>query len=92
MGHTLTGLDSGALILAGGFDDTVWSADEHYQKEVWLLKNNQWTLIGQLQEVSFLSELSKLTLFQFNYMGAATRFGQYIYAVAGRCSSAHSYR
>ena len=53
MGHTLTGLDSGSLILAGGFGGETWSSNdpEHFQKEVWLLKDNQWTLIGQMQEV-----------------------------------------
>lgn len=51
IGHTLTGLDSGALVLAGGLASSDYTQDELYSKDVYLLKNDAWTLIGQLEEV-----------------------------------------
>ena len=41
-GHTLTGLESGAMLMAGGYDYT--SGD--YKKDIWLLKEEVWSLIS----------------------------------------------
>ena len=50
-GHNLIGLDNGAMILAGGeiTDENGYSAD--YSRKIWMLKNNQWSLVGHLKEV-----------------------------------------
>ena len=45
-GHTLTGLDSGALLLVGGVE-IEWDT-----RGIWLLKEDTWTLIGELKEAS----------------------------------------
>ncbi|CAG5104751.1 Oidioi.mRNA.OKI2018_I69.chr1.g1505.t1.cds [Oikopleura dioica] len=68
--HTLTGLESGALVKAGGRDLTTggWSTD------VWLLKNDAWTIIGSLNE--------------FNYWGSAIKVGNFIYLVNGGATDA----
>ena len=79
MGHTLTGIASGALVLAGGW----WPDTESYNLDIYLLKNDAWAIIGQMQEVSNFITLAIHWFFLFNYMGAAISFGQYIYAVAG---------
>ncbi|CAG5076383.1 Oidioi.mRNA.OKI2018_I69.PAR.g8447.t1.cds [Oikopleura dioica] len=64
-GHTLTGLESGAMLMVGGYDYT--SGD--YNKDIWLLKEEVWTLIGSLKENSRL--------------GSALKIGNYIYQVNG---------
>ena len=46
-GHTLTGLDSGAMLMAGGID----SGTNDFTLDIWLLKNENWTLAGSLQKV-----------------------------------------
>lgn len=45
--HILIGLKSGAMILAGGNDQD----DNIDIKTVWLLKNDEWSIIGELKEV-----------------------------------------
>ena len=49
--HTLIGLETGAMILAGG---------RYYRREskdVWILRNNDWSIIGHLKSVT--SKLKK---------------------------------
>ena len=45
--HTLTGLESGAMLMAGGYDNTNKAAT----KDIWLFKEDVWSLIGSLKEV-----------------------------------------
>ena len=46
--HFLIGLPSGSLLLVGGLDK-----DDVPQTAIWLLKNDLWTQIGNLENVSF---------------------------------------
>ncbi|CAG5091063.1 Oidioi.mRNA.OKI2018_I69.PAR.g12836.t1.cds [Oikopleura dioica] len=66
--HTLTGLESGAMILTGGYyytDDFI-SRDS---RDIWLLKDNEWTIIGKTKErCSYCSSI---------------RNGQFVYIVSG---------
>jgi hypothetical protein len=45
--HSLIGLDNGAMLLLGGFDLGSLS----YKKEIWELKDDQWSRIGELSKV-----------------------------------------
>ena len=45
--HTLTGLESGAMLMAGGYDNTNKAAT----KDIWLFKEDVWSLLGYLKEV-----------------------------------------
>ena len=49
-GHTLTGLPTGEMILAAGYDRDTYV----YTKEVWILKDDIWSSLGSLQKVLFL--------------------------------------
>ena len=47
-GHTLIGLDNGAMILAGRYYSY---GDDFSSKFIWMLKNNTWSHVGHLKEV-----------------------------------------
>ncbi|CAG5109590.1 Oidioi.mRNA.OKI2018_I69.chr2.g4110.t1.cds [Oikopleura dioica] len=64
-GHTLAGLESGAMLMIGGWDEPNF---EH-TRDIWILNENAWKLIGSLQES--------------NSYGSALRIGDYIYVVSG---------
>ncbi|CAG5080465.1 Oidioi.mRNA.OKI2018_I69.PAR.g9602.t1.cds [Oikopleura dioica] len=67
-GHTLTGLDSGSLLLIGGEDD------EEVSKNVWILKDDVWNILGQVLS---------------NYDAAsAIKIGNYVFVVSGYVKSA----
>ncbi|CAG5108214.1 Oidioi.mRNA.OKI2018_I69.chr1.g3688.t1.cds [Oikopleura dioica] len=61
--HFLIGLSSGNLLLAGGV------SGETQQKWIWLLKNNSWTELGNLQNT--------------NYYGTAKRINNSIFIFPG---------
>ena len=48
MEHALVGLESGALLMLGGFE----IGGDHI-RDIWLLKEGSWSLIGSLPEVRF---------------------------------------
>ena len=48
VGHTLTGLDSGAMLMAGGYRQSFF---RDWSKDIWLFKEDVWSLIGSLIEV-----------------------------------------
>ncbi|CAG5077711.1 Oidioi.mRNA.OKI2018_I69.PAR.g8794.t1.cds [Oikopleura dioica] len=68
--HTLIGLESGAMLMLGGLDETIFT----YSLEIWLLdtktqNDRYWRLIGSLKKfVSF---------------GSALKIGDFIYLVIG---------
>ena len=51
--HVLIGLPSGNLLLAGG---ETYENDWGAQTAIWLLENDTWKIIGNLQNVSFRFE------------------------------------
>ncbi|CAG5104914.1 Oidioi.mRNA.OKI2018_I69.chr1.g1666.t1.cds [Oikopleura dioica] len=60
-GHTLTGLESGAMVMAGGYDPT----SEQYLREIWLLKDEMWTSIGLLKDPKYRGSAVKIGEFIF---------------------------
>ncbi|CAG5091450.1 Oidioi.mRNA.OKI2018_I69.PAR.g13054.t1.cds [Oikopleura dioica] len=63
--HTLTGLESGAMIMAGGYDE----AERDFIKDIWILNDEVWELIGYLKE--------------YINVGSSLKIGDYIFIVSG---------
>ncbi|CAG5109968.1 Oidioi.mRNA.OKI2018_I69.chr2.g4432.t1.cds [Oikopleura dioica] len=59
--HTLTGLDSGAMLMVGGRD-----AESEENRDIWLLKEGIWDLIGYLQHSQ--AEASALKVGDYIYI------------------------
>ena len=45
--HAIVGLNDGSMLLIGG------KANNVYVSDIWQLKDNTWTLVGNLGQVSF---------------------------------------
>ncbi|CAG5102927.1 Oidioi.mRNA.OKI2018_I69.chr1.g532.t1.cds [Oikopleura dioica] len=54
--HTLTGLDDGSLILAGGYDMT----QDSFSKNIWMLKNGSWDIIGLMKMNYYLASAIRI--------------------------------
>jgi hypothetical protein len=66
-GHSLVGLDNGAMLLLGGID---WGSGS-YQTGIWQLKREVWSRIGELSKVWNIIKKNLILVFQPAYYGSA---------------------
>ena len=78
--HAIVGLNDGSMLLIGG------KANNVYVSDIWQLKDNTWTLVGNLGQVSFTFRPFFLYI-QANAFGTALYIDQSIYYYVGNAGS-----